>query len=141
VISNWISFSHSVTRTRRRYNHELEDAVLSLQVDSAPLRALQQLLRCVGDETDHLFNTTNSPCANNHPQMKLECSVALAHDAEQKVKFLLASTQSPLEIPALVSELEKQVCLMRAPGDETQLRTRARHGVRPPECRTTRARR
>ena len=85
----------------------------------------------MGDETDHLFNTTNPPCANNHPQMKLEKEQLRSHDAEQKVKFLMASTQSPLEIPALVSDLEKQACLMRAPGDETLLWTRACHGLRP----------
>jgi hypothetical protein len=63
--------------------------------------------------------------------MKLEKEQLRSHDAEQKVKFLMASTQSPLEIPALVSDLEKQACLMLASGHETLLWTRARHGVRP----------
>ncbi len=49
--------------------------------------------------------------------MKLEQQQLHTHEAEKKVAFLMASTQSPLEVPALVADLENQACLriLRAP--------------------------
>ena len=59
----------------------------------------------------------STPGLRAQPQIKLEQQQLRTHEAEKKVAFLMASTQSPLEIPALVSDLENQACLriLRAP--------------------------